>query len=50
MVVYNTAPAIAITVTAVTRRPMDKTLIFNAKLGTPTHSFMKIPHSCPDST
>lgn len=49
-VVYKTAPAMAITVTAVTRRQMDNTLTFNASLGTPTHSFMKTPHICPLST
>lgn len=29
---------------------MDKTLILNASLGTPTHSFMNTLHICPLST
>lgn len=47
---YKTAPAMAIIVTAVTSRQMDKTLTLNASLGTPTHSFMNTPHICPLST
>lgn len=47
---HNTAPAIAITVTAVTNKDIERILIFIAALGTPTHSFMKTLHSCPLST
>lgn len=50
MVVYKTAPAMAMIVTAMTRRQMDTTLTFNASLGTPTHSFMNTPQICPLST
>ena len=40
----------AMTVTAVTSRHMDKTLTFNSNLGTPIHSFMSTLHICPLST
>lgn len=47
---HKSAPAIAITVTAMTSRQIDTTLTLTASLGTATHSFMNIPHSCPFKT